>query len=157
MDSNRTVFDSWVQNFEQVVKLTSYISQIYLPPVIIVSGLLGNFFSYKVMNQAKYANVVAAFYIRAFAILEAFVIVTTLGQRYFITFAQPYLIANPVFRNWFCLQYWSLLYYSSTHMEWIMVAMTVERYIGITFPLKARGWWTLTRAKVSVLTYFLKQ
>jgi hypothetical protein len=45
---------------------------------------------------------------------------------------------------------WFFLYFSIHTSVVVMVTMTAERYLVLTFPLKAARWFTVTRAKVTV-------
>ena len=61
----------------------------------------------------------------------------------------PDIFQDIEFGMWYCPFYWFLSYHIYGLSNWVVAAMTVDKFIAVCFPLKASTWCTKTRAKIS--------
>ncbi|XP_045156698.1 probable G-protein coupled receptor 139 [Mercenaria mercenaria] len=120
----------------------------WLLPIIITVGTIGNIFSFIVMLQREMRQTSTFFYLAVLAIADTIVLFMS------------------AFKTWFRLcsgfemlhisdascKLFTFLTYFSLHMSaWLIVAVTVERFIVVWFPLKATSICSAKRAKLTTL------
>jgi hypothetical protein len=121
-----------------------------LPPVLAVTGMVGNVLSYILMNQKKYSSNTTCFYMRCTAVFDSLYIFGLMFLRYLILAAPKHFTIEPV-KTPFCLFYLSCIDVSNILSKWILVFMAFDRFIALTWPLKAASICTMKRARISVL------
>ena len=117
--------------------------QIYTFPLIFVIGLIGNGLSFIVMTRKPLWGQVSSFYIALLAVLDT--ITLSLGivnQWILITFE----VEISAFSQTAC-KVWSFsIGWMSNSVSWIVSLITIDRFVNIIFPHKAKVWITLKRS-----------
>ena len=122
---------------------------LYVLPIIIILGTFGNFMSFAVMMRRTMKKSSTCFYITMIAVTDQMVLIFS-GMHRWLTVLIKWdaMVASPAS----CKILNFLIYFSFQLSAWLLVAMTIERFIAIQFPLKAAKYATVSRAKkVSLL------
>lgn len=105
---------------------------LYVPPVLLIIGTFGNLFSFCILiRNAKNASTYS--YLSVLAITDLLVLYSGL----FRVWIGQFMIQLETINNFMCKTVIFLGYVSSDTSVWLIVAMTIERAIVVTFPLKA--------------------
>ena len=107
---------------------------LYVPPVLIVMGTVGNLMSFVVLRCRAMVKVSSYHYLASLAIADTVVL--------FIGLLRLWLgeLTGTDFHDssdWVCKLTVSFGYTASDLSVWLIIAVTVERYIVVCFPLKA--------------------
>ncbi|XP_070190166.1 probable G-protein coupled receptor 139 [Littorina saxatilis] len=117
---------------------------LYVPPVLIVLGTFGNVFSFIIMRRRAMLKVSSYHYLASLAVADSLVL--------YIGLLRLWLgeVTGSDFHNsadWICKLTISLGYTASDLSVWLIIAVTVERYIVVCFPLRASAMINTNRAK----------
>lgn len=111
----------------------------YLTPVILIVGIIGNSLSLAVFTTKHMRKMSASTYLAALSIAD----ICTLVFYVFVEWLRRglvYLLPEAKLKfldsNGFCQVLLYLSYVSRTMSTWIIVLFTIERFMGICFPLK---------------------
>ncbi|KAL8577064.1 hypothetical protein ACOMHN_058112 [Nucella lapillus] len=120
------------------VKIASLIARIYVPFLVSV-GLVFNFLCFVTFVFTSLGTTSTCVYMAAIAVLDSIVLVHALCNliRRYIGHTAFYMHSD-----WACgLHYF--LFYFTIHLDvLVLLAMTVDRFIVVKFPLKAQSWCT---------------
>ena len=117
----------------------------YIPPVIMSFGLVGNVLSVAVMQRPNYAKSSLWVYLRYLAMCDiGFVLVQF--ERCIIHY---YPSMRETFGTFFCKQYYYMALVSAVSTCFGVVLMTVDRFVAVTWPLRASYWCTRKRAIIT--------
>ncbi|XP_060071610.1 growth hormone secretagogue receptor type 1-like [Ylistrum balloti] len=120
---------------------------LYVPPVMIFIGTIGNILSFVVFRA--YSGKVSTYtYLGALAMMDLLVIYIGL-LRLWIAQLSSFDIKDQT--NWTCKLVAFLGYVCSDSSVWLIVAVTVERYIAVCYPLQASNLCRLKKARFTVL------
>ena len=113
-------------------------------PFFIVIGTICNVLTFMVMRRKKMRHQSTYFYMAILAVLDQLVLIFgCLNYWMYVTFNINLLAYSHVL----CKSV-SFLYYSMLHMSvWMVVVMTIERFIAVALPLQASRLCTVRRAK----------
>ncbi|XP_060081567.1 probable G-protein coupled receptor 139 [Ylistrum balloti] len=124
---------------------------LYVPPVMIFIGTIGNILSLAVFRAYR-GKVSTYTYLGALAIMDFLVIYIGL-LRLWIAQLSDFDIKDQ--SNWTCKMVNFLGYVCSDSSVWIIVAVTVERYIAVCYPLKASNQCRIRKARFVVFVQIL--
>jgi len=121
---------------------------IYVFPVIIGLGTIGNVLSFLVMIRRTMIITPTCFYMAILAVSDTIILyVNCLRKWFFITYGEDSWNLNTAS----CRVVYFLSYTSFQYSVWIIVAMTTERFFAIRYPLKFLTLGTVGKTKVVCL------
>ncbi|KAL8577077.1 hypothetical protein ACOMHN_058125 [Nucella lapillus] len=134
------------EEFDEV-KTALLIDRIYLP-ILVSVGVVCNFLCFVTFVFTSLRTTSTCVYMAAIAVLDSSILIIA-----FCVLISRYL-GNTIFylhSNWACgLHYF--LFYFTIHLDvLVLLAMTVDRFIVVKFPLKAQGWCT-PKSAIRVIT-----
>jgi hypothetical protein len=143
------------ENFvKHTVDIAILFMTVPLPPILAMAGLFGNFLSFLLMSQKKYDKSTTCFYMRCLAAADCLYIYGRMVLRYLLVIA-PSLFANTQVKKPYCLYYHASFLMGVLVSPWILVVMAFDRFLAITWPLKAPIICTMRRAKITTVLVFL--
>ncbi|KAL8596485.1 hypothetical protein ACOMHN_044023 [Nucella lapillus] len=144
--TNHTITEKPLEDFTEV-KIATLIDRIYVPFLVSV-GFVFNFLCFVTFVFTSLRTTSTCVYMAAIAVLDSVVLVQALCvliRRY---------IGQTVFfmgNRWAC-GFQFFLFYFTIHLDvLVLLAMTVDRFIVVKFPLKAQGWCT-PKSAIKVIT-----
>ncbi|XP_069138819.1 uncharacterized protein [Argopecten irradians] len=126
---------------------------LYVYPIIIFLGTVGNVISFVVMIRKTMIHSSTCFYLAVIAVVDTLVLFFSGIRSWFAVInGWDAIILSPTA----CKVFNFLTYFLFQYSAWLLVAMTIERFIAIHFPLKAVEYATVSRAKkVSVALFVM--
>ena len=113
-------------------------------PIIVISGTLGNVLSIVIMLRAHFRSISTGVYLCCLAIVDTvFLFVNNMHMSFINT---VFGIDLTSLSEHTCRMYIYLLFVSKCLSAWFVVAVTVERLVAVSFPLKANVLTTRRRA-----------
>lgn len=129
---------------------------IWLLPVVIIFGTIGNIFSFVLMLQREMRHTSTYFYLAILAVADTVVLFVSAFKTWIRTLSNFELLH---ISDASCKTLTFLTYFSLHLSAWLIVAVTIERFIVVWFPLKATSICSTRRAKLTtvgiMLTLFL--
>lgn len=126
---------------------------LYIPLFLVVVGTFGNIFSFIVLRQKSMPQLSTYFYLASLAITDTVVLYIGLFRLWLLE-AIDFDLQD--YADWSCKLIAVLGYTASDFSIWLIIAVTVERYIAVCHPLKASEMCNIPRAKiVMVILLFL--
>ncbi|XP_064642844.1 somatostatin receptor type 4-like [Lineus longissimus] len=132
------------------LETASHILIIVIPPPFVIIGLIGNLLSFTLMNQTKYQKSTSCYFMRCLALFDTLYIFGRMSLRYLLAVAPKVFLSESAKRP-FCLFYFSVFECSKFIPPFILTAMTMDRFVAVTWPLKAAAVCTMGRARLSVV------
>ncbi|KAL8594294.1 hypothetical protein ACOMHN_000996 [Nucella lapillus] len=129
--------------------------RLYVPPFLLVLGIFGNICSFFILRHKAMARQSTHHFLAALAVLDSCVLFVGLFRQWLGELTGGDLKNQG---QWLCKAIVVLGYTCSNVAVWIIVAVTVERYIVVCHPLKASRVCNVTRAKrvvVGIVLLFL--
>lgn len=121
---------------------------LWLLPIIITVGTIGNIFSFIIMLQREMRQTSTFFYLAVLAVADTIVLFMSAFKtwiRLWSGFAMLHISDAS------CKIFMFLTYFSLHLSAWLIVAVTVERFIVVWFPLRASSICSTKRAKLTSL------
>ncbi|XP_076458564.1 uncharacterized protein LOC143292261 [Babylonia areolata] len=121
-----------------IVKVAVWMESICVP-LIVAFGVLGNFLCFVTLVFTSLRNTSTCVYMAVIAVLDSTILVLQLNiiiSRY-VGYVEFY-----VGNDWACSFHYFLIYFSIHSDVLLLLAMTVDRFIVVKFPLKAPSWCT---------------
>lgn len=115
-------------------------------PIIITIGTIGNIFSFIVMFQREMRQTSTFFYLAVLAIADTIVLFMSAFKTW-IRLCTGFEMLH--ISDVSCKLFMFLTYFSLHMSAWLIVAVTVERFIVVWFPLKATSICSTKRAKLT--------
>ena len=126
---------------------------LYLPPLLVIIGTFGNIFSFIILRRRVMSKLSTYIYLAVLSLADTFVLYVGL-MRMWVGELAGFDLRDQ--HDWLCKITVMLLYISSDYSVWLIIAVTVERYIVVCHPLKASSLCNNSRAKkVIFLILFL--
>lgn len=122
---------------------------VYLTPILIFFGIIGNIISIRVFSDRKFRNQSTSQYLTALAVSDTMFLLQLLP---------PWLNAVNVTslfnRTGFCQFFMYISYVSCCMSAWLVVAFTAERFMVVLYPLQRQVVYSSKRARniIAVLT-----
>lgn len=125
---------------------------IIMSPILIITGTIGNILAIAVLIRPRLRNHSTMLYLLVLAFADIFVLYTGL-LRYWIReqYGHDYRVHSLIS----CRIHSFLTYFSLDFSVWLLVAVTVERFLMVKFPLKARTLCTRKHATVVIAGIFI--
>jgi len=121
---------------------------IYVLPLMIVVGSVANFLVFLVMRRPKMRHQTTGFYMAILAIADELALLCGCLNKWLWEFNKVTILhMSPAA----CKIFSSIFYTTMDFSVWMVVIMTVERFIAVTFPLKAAYFCTIKKAKYATL------
>ena len=124
----------------------SYFVEKYAFPFIILVGTISNSLTFLVMRRKKMRHQSTYFYMAVLAIADEMVLLVGCLTFWIYVSTKHSLILRSIF---WCKTICMLLYATSHFSVWIVVIMTIERFIAVALPLQAHSLCTVKRAKLA--------
>lgn len=123
------------------------ILKIYISPLLLVLGTIGNILAFVVL--VKNSKKVSTYhYLYVLAIMDILLLMTNLLQVWIKQLTGTF-IQNEAY--WLCRLFIFLGYFSSDASVWLIIAVTIERWIAVQMPLKTSIICTPRRTKISIV------
>jgi hypothetical protein len=135
---------------EIIMKAILHYSSLYLPPIIIGLGLLGNTLAYVVLCHPRYKQSSNCCYMRALAVFDNITLLGRYAQRYVYVSWPHVFLADKVVADIFCREYLFISTACMSTAHWILSLMTLDRFIAVSIPLKAKIFCSVKRAKICI-------
>lgn len=116
----------------------------YVMPIIIFTGTVGNIFSFMVMMRREMRQTPTFFYLAMLAIADSMVLFVSAFKSWLRTVSGFELSHINAFG---CKLTMFLVHFSIQFSAWLIVAVTIERFLAVWFPLKANAMCSISRAK----------
>ncbi|KAK3085737.1 hypothetical protein FSP39_008014 [Pinctada imbricata] len=129
------------------------IFQIYIPPVMIVLGSIGNLLTLAVMKRKSFQNASIGFYLIAYAISCLLTLYLLLGSEWLTKILKVKGIDERA--DWMCRLWQFIVRVFSYSGIWFVVAMLIDRYIVIWHPKRANALSSKFMAKFVVVIIFV--
>lgn len=113
-------------------------------PVIIGIGTIGNVLSFVVMMRREMRQAPTFFYLAALAVTDTIVLYMSALKTWVRVVADFELLH---ISNAGCKTFMFIIHFSLHFSAWIIVAVTIERFLAVWFPLRANTMCSLSRAK----------
>jgi hypothetical protein len=140
---------------EQLMNITeNWLSKhlrLIVPPILIVIGTIGNILSCVILLRRQMARISTYVYLGALAIVDTFVLYMGLFRIWIGEVANFNIMSK---HDAICKIFMLLGYSASDFSVWIIVAVTVERYIAVCFPLQANIMCNTKRALFVIFAIF---
>lgn len=120
---------------------------LYVPPVLIAVGSFGNIISFIILRRQPMAKVSFFLYLASLAITDSLVLYVGLLRWWLI---QLIGVDFYVVSDWVCKLANLGGYMVSDVSVWLIIAVTVERYIVVCYPLRASTMCNTRRARVVI-------
>ncbi|GFR73061.1 FMRFamide receptor-like, partial [Elysia marginata] len=117
---------------------------LYFSPVLLLLGTLGNLFSFIVLRRKPLVKVSSYIYLASLALIDTVVLYIGLLR---VWLAELTGVDFQDSGDWICKLSVVLGYVASDLSVWLIIAVTVERYIVVCFPFKASAMCNTNRAK----------
>lgn len=135
-----TSFDFWEQDLAEKIWL-------YLPPIFLVFGSAGNAFSFIIMRRKVLRVSSASFYLASLAIADTCVLYLSQIPAWVSTLTGTHVSNTGDFG---CKIFTFSLFTSGDVAVWILLVVTVDRFISVRLPLKAKQLCTPRRSRFAV-------
>ena len=147
--------DMHVKNYEtDLIKIDEYWMHkqllLFVPPIILIIGTIGNILSFIILTRKQMTGS-TYIYLAVLSITDTLVLFIGLLRRWVGELNGHDVID---YSNWTCKTLSTLSYTVSDYSVWLIIAVTVERYIAVCWPLKAPTMCTKTRA-IMVIVFIL--
>ena len=121
---------------------------IWILPVVIIFGTTGNVLSFILMLQREMRQTSTYFYLAILAVADTIVLFVSAFKTWIRTWSEFELLH---ISDASCKTLMFLAYFSLHLSAWLIVAVTIERFIVVWFPLKATSLCSTTRARYTTV------
>lgn len=133
---------------EHLMQYTDYridkIISLYIPPIFLVIGTFGNVFAFLILRNKTMTRQSTNLFLAALAVTDSVVLYLGLLRKWLEVLINVDFQSKSV---WLCKGISVLAYANSQFSVWLIIAVTIERYIVVSQPLHASRFCNLTRAK----------
>ncbi|XP_041358866.1 putative leucine-rich repeat-containing protein DDB_G0290503 [Gigantopelta aegis] len=121
-------------------------------PLIFIPGLIGNFIAMWIFIKLKITSSKAYFHLFILAVTDTAVLFTSLG-RLWIKYTFDLDVRD--LSDASCKFHQFLTYTFMDFSGWILVSLSIERFISVYFPFKFKKWCTVKRAMLKLVVVFV--
>ncbi|CAH1780044.1 unnamed protein product [Owenia fusiformis] len=122
-----------------------------VPPLLVILGSVGNIMSFIILRHRYMIRLSTYFYLAVLSIVDTFVLYIGLLRKW-ISYLTGTDLANMA--GWSCKLLQAFGYVASDFAVWLIIAVTVERFIVVCYPLRAATMCNIPRAKRVILGIF---
>jgi hypothetical protein len=141
--------------FVKFLRGSSFLLTYVLPPLFAIVGLVGNYLSYILMKNPKYKSSTTCFYMRCVSFGDTLHIILDLMLGYSVELFLAGLIKQSGRKREFCHFYFFGLELSGGISPWLVVVMSLDRFVAVTWPLRAKQLCTIKRARLLTAVIYL--
>lgn len=142
------LYESMDGETQAVTKLVETIMMTYMPPILLIIGTFGNALSFYVFWQPHMRKSLASWFFRILAVVDTLCLHYGILTFYLYHMFEYHII--PLSNLGCKVEHW--LKYCFSHMSaWVLVLMSVERAIGVTWPHRAKILCTKKRAIIILM------
>lgn len=148
IDLNETYTPPFTPSYS--LYITRLVVQKYLVPIVVLCGLVGNFFNIIVLINPK-MRTSTNIYLFSLAICDSMYLIFCLSLAFIHCSdkdlpkeALQYILYGRVFSDIF-----------GNTSVWLTVCFTLERFIAVRLPMRGKTWCTVRKAKIAVLLTFI--
>ena len=124
---------------------------LYVPPIILIIGTIGNILSFIILTRKRMTGSTYS-YLAVLAIADTIYLYSALFRRWIRTLTGYDVLQVS---NWSCKGITMLMYTASHYSVWLIIAVTMERYIAVRWPLKAKTLCTKRRAIIVIISLLI--
>ncbi|KAK2191341.1 hypothetical protein NP493_53g00000 [Ridgeia piscesae] len=117
---------------------------LYVPPILILLGTFGNIFSFIILKRKAMLKFSTYFYLMILALADTLVLYVGLLRLWIGELTRHDILVTA---DWLCKLTNVIGYTVSDFSVWLIIAVTIERYIVVCHPLKANSLCNSQRAK----------
>ena len=117
------------------------------PPTLLVLGLVGNILSLLVMLRKAMRKTSVGIYCATLAVVDCLAAQSVLLDQMVRGVTGDAVRLHSWFRG---MVFMFVTYFGGHTAAWIIVAISIDRFVSIWFPLQAKSWFTIFRVKVMV-------
>lgn len=121
---------------------------IYIFPVILIIGSICNVITFLVMRRKKLRNQSTGFYMAILAIADELALLVGCLNYWLYEYKRIFILHTSTIA---CKAFSVILYTTMDFSVWMVVIMTIERFIAVSFPLKSMYVCTVKKAKLATL------
>ena len=125
---------------------------LYVPPILLILGTIGNILSFVILRRKAMLKFSTYYYLAVLAVADTLVLLVGL-LRLWIGELTGFDVKDRV--DWYCKLTNVLGYTVSDFSVWLIIAVTVERFIVVCYPLKASSMCNIKRARKVILGLFV--
>ncbi|XP_064620474.1 FMRFamide receptor-like [Lineus longissimus] len=130
---------------EDLMTTLTFWFSLYAPLGILVVGVTGNVLSFLLLSQNQYKSSSTCFYMKVLAIFDSIFLITWTTYDHFKIWTNPFLES----RTFICALLNSLKRAIPAVSSTLLTTMSVDRFLAVAVPLKARSWCNVGRAKIA--------
>lgn len=149
-DGGEDYFDFNVTEWSDYSELVDlkHLKQV-MQPVMVAVGTAGNILTYAVLRRSSFRQQSVCFYLRVYVIMCTFILALDLGCEWLFNILELVAIKN--MSEWSC-RIWQFVYNVVLYsVNWLIVAVSIDRYIVTWHPSKSKRICTVFIGKVAVL------
>ncbi|XP_062579715.1 thyrotropin-releasing hormone receptor-like [Saccostrea cucullata] len=136
----------------RVLEVLHYTNFIFLPTFLVL-GLVGNCLSIIIMIRPKFKNITSSMILMALSVSDSVLLLTQpFNKRFIIQLIGTDLRA---LSDIGCKIFFVIFKTSKMTSSWLVVAMCVERFIAVWFPLKAKFICTKNVVRVGIISIYV--
>ena len=120
-----------------------------LPIIIIIFGLIGNTITTFVLSMKRYTYVSTCFYMKTLALSDSILLIL-----FFVRWLSQFQNVN-INQDHFCITFFFAKRVTLGTSTWILMLMTLDKYLSSRFPLHAKRLCTIKRARVCLFIIIL--
>jgi hypothetical protein len=139
--NNTTAALDYVADFARDFEVAMYFVRLLI-------GTVGNILCFTVMNQKNMSGNSASIYFAAIAVADTLFMYFGIVKSIIEYFDGPDITGS---NEWVCKIYHFLWYSAGDVALWLILAVTVDRYIAVALPFKARHMCTAKRARIVII------
>ncbi len=109
---------------------------LYVSPIIIIVGILGNFMSVIVMSLKQLRGSVTSLFLMVLSITDTLVLLSGLLRQWILSLADLDVRTLSLAG---CRFHIFTVYWSTQFAAWVLTAVTIERFISVVFPHQAKS------------------
>ena len=125
---------------------------LYVPPILLLLGTIGNILSFVILMRRSMRKLSTYIYLAVLSITDTLVLYIGL-LRLWIGELSGFELKNQT--DWICKLISVAGYTVSDYSVWLIIAVTVERYVAVCYPLQATSMCNLKRAMCVIFCLLL--
>ena len=154
--SNITESDSGASSTEAPSMLIRFILETGISMPLSCLGLIGNALAFMVLLRQR-PRITTSIHLMALAVADSWVLISTILLRSirYIYYHMGYFKSYLDIYHYVFLALYPSLYFIRLVCTWLVVLLTVDRYIAVCHPLKAQSSCTVNKARRNILILFV--